>query len=102
MNIFLSFEGQTRIVSENELRYLLEDHDISEQRVIFTSNGKICLKNSTFAHEQSVYAHLPLLGGKGGFGAKLKTEGGKKVRPNDNMYSRDLQGRPVAYATMTK
>lgn len=55
-----------------------------------------------FNNNQTIYAHIPLLGGKGGFGAKLKTEGGKKVRPNDNMYSRDLQGRPVAYANMTK
>ena len=41
-------------------------------------------------------------GGKGGFGAKLKTEGGKKVKPNENMFSRDIQGRPLAYATVEK
>ncbi len=46
---------------------------------------------------------LPKLpGGKGGFGAKLKTEGGKKVRPNDNMFSRDLQGQPIVYATISR
>ena len=43
-----------------------------------------------------------LAGGKGGFGAKLKTEGGKKVRPNENMFSRDLQGQPVAYSTINR
>jgi hypothetical protein len=47
-----------------------------------------------------VYCLLP--GGKGGFGAKLKTEGGKKVRPNENMFSKDIQGRPIAYTTTSK
>ena len=45
---------------------------------------------------------VPLKGGKGGYGAKLKTEGGKKVRPNDNMFSRDIHGQKVVYATMEK
>ena len=37
-------------------------------------------------------------GGKGGFGMNLKTEKGKQVRPNDNMFSRDQNGRPIIYA----
>lgn len=45
---------------------------------------------------------LKLKGGKGGFGAKLKTEGGKKVRPNDNMFSRDISGRRISYAMAEK
>jgi len=45
---------------------------------------------------------VPLLGGKGGYGAKLKTEGGKKVRPNDNMFSRDTQGQRLVHSTMEK
>ena len=32
----------------------------------------------------------------------MKTEGGKKVRPNDNMFSRDTQGQRIVYATMEK
>ncbi len=43
---------------------------------------------------------IPLKGGKGGYGAKLKTEGGKKVRPNDNMFSRDMQGRKISHQLM--
>jgi hypothetical protein len=43
-----------------------------------------------------------LLGGKGGYGAKLKTEGGKKVRPNDNMFSRDMSGQRLVHATMER
>jgi hypothetical protein len=50
----------------------------------------------------TIRAVVPLLGGKGGYGAKLKTEGGKKVRPNDNMFSRDTQGQRTVYATMEK
>ena len=42
------------------------------------------------------------MGGKGGYGAKLKTEGGKKVRPNDNMFSRDMSGQRVVYTTMER
>lgn len=45
---------------------------------------------------------MPLVGGKGGFGAKLKTEGGKKIRPNDNMFSRDVHGQRLVYSTMEK
>jgi hypothetical protein len=66
------------------------------------SEGKVCYSGCQFSNNQTVAAQSKLYGGKGGFGAKLKTEGGKKVRPNENMFSRDLQGQPVAYATVTK
>jgi len=45
---------------------------------------------------------VPLVGGKGGYGAKLKTEGGKKVRPNDNMFSRDINGQKIIHATQRR
>ena len=45
---------------------------------------------------------MSLMGGKGGYGAKLKTEGGKKVRPNDNMFSRDMSGQRIVNATMER
>jgi hypothetical protein len=47
----------------------------------------------------TITALVPLKGGKGGYGAKLKTEGGKKVRPNDNMFSRDTHGQKLVYST---
>lgn len=50
----------------------------------------------------TIQAIVPLKGGKGGYGAKLKTEGGKKVRPNDNMFSRDINGQRVVYVTQEK
>lgn len=50
----------------------------------------------------TIIALVPLKGGKGGYGAKLKTEGGKKVRPNDNMFSRDTHGQKLVYATQEK
>lgn len=40
---------------------------------MFLSNGKVCDSKTTFEDYQIVYAHPKLLGGKGGFGAKLKT-----------------------------
>ena len=45
---------------------------------------------------------MTLPGGKGGYGAKLKTEGGKKVRPNDNMFSRDMSGLRIVNATIQR
>ncbi len=50
----------------------------------------------------TIIALVPLKGGKGGYGAKLKTEGGKKVRPNDNMFSRDTHGQKLVYSTQEK
>ena len=70
--------------------------------MIITTGGKICTSRTLFSNNQTVFAHIKLRGGKGGFGAKLKTEGGKKVRPNENMFSRDLQGQPIAYATINR
>lgn len=46
------------------------------------TEGKVCLATTPLRENQIVYVFGKLRGGKGGFGAKLKTEGGKKVRPN--------------------
>lgn len=46
--------------------------------------------------------HLSLKGGKGGFGAKLKNEGSKKVRSNNNIHSRDLSGRRIRNVNLEK
>ena len=46
--------------------------------------------------------HLALKGGKGGFGAKLKNEGSKKVRSNNNIHSRDLSGRRIKNVNLEK
>lgn len=40
---------------------------------MFISNGKLCDSLTNFEDHQIVYAYAKLLGGKGGFGAKLKT-----------------------------
>lgn len=42
------------------------------------------------------------MGGKGGFGAKLKNEGSKKVRSNNTNHSRDLTGRRIKNVNMEK
>ena len=68
----------------------------------FVCEGKVITQLDDIAQFSTVQAFLPLRGGKGGFGAKLKTEGGKKVRPNDNMFSRDIQGRPIAYSNIER
>jgi hypothetical protein len=51
---------------------------------------------------ETLTIHLSLKGGKGGFGAKLKNEGSKKVRPNNNIHSRDLSGRRINNVNMEK
>lgn len=45
---------------------------------------------------------LSMKGGKGGFGAKLKNEGSKKVRSNNTNHSRDLSGRRILNINMQK
>lgn len=66
------------------------------------TGGKVCNSGTVLYNNQTILMLPKLPGGKGGFGAKLKTEGGKKVRPNDNMFSRDLQGQPIVYATISR
>lgn len=101
-SLFLKFEGRTVVINEEELKDLLILNQENLGGFIFTSNSKICSSHSIFEDHQTVNLHCALIGGKGGFGAKLKTEGGKKVRPNENMFSRDLQGRPIAYSNISK
>jgi hypothetical protein len=80
----------------------LKLNEQEDQLFVFQSGGKICSSRCRFSSLQMVDIVGRLLGGKGGFGAKLKTEGGKKVRPNENMFSKDIQGRPIAYSTASK
>lgn len=42
------------------------------------------------------------MGGKGGFGAKMKNEGSKKNRGNNTKFSRDLTGKRLDYANVRK
>lgn len=42
------------------------------------------------------------MGGKGGFGAKMKNEGSKKNKGNNTKFSRDLSGRKLDYAVIKK
>jgi hypothetical protein len=45
---------------------------------------------------------LGLVGGKGGFGAKMKNEGSKKNKGNNTKFSRDLSGKRLDYANIRK
>lgn len=81
MRLFLSFQGSTVSVTETEIYSLLETLSES-QKFWLASNGRVCSNISKFENDQIINVICKLLGGKGGFGAKLKTEGGKKVRPN--------------------
>lgn len=69
---------------------------------MFSVDGKVIDSFENVGPSSTIRASVRLLGGKGGYGAKLKTEGGKKVRPNDNMFSRDTQGQRMVYSTMEK
>lgn len=55
---------------------------------------------NSIPHGSTIQLHMTLVGGKGGFGAKLKNEGSKKVRSGDTNHSRDLTGRRIKNVNM--
>jgi hypothetical protein len=74
---------------------------------VYTSNGKRVFgrtwDRTLLSKDQppvvTLHCHLPLLGGKGGFGSNLKAAS-KKIKSIDNVDAcRDLQGRRVRYRT---
>lgn len=74
---------------------------------VYTSNGKRVagrtwdrpLSSKDQPSVVTLHCHLPLLGGKGGFGSNLKAAS-KKIKSIDNVDAcRDLQGRRVRYRT---
>lgn len=103
--MFITITGKTyflpHLISlEEEIRNLLMKLQLPLEIFTFHANGKVLSSFEELLPNTFVKAHIPLVGGKGGYGAKLKTEGGKKVRPNDNMFSRDMSGQRVVYSTM--
>ena len=64
------------------------------------SNGKILLKDTelnTLLQNNLVFisTSIPLLGGKGGFGSNLKSQGNRIKKSDNNESSRDLSGRRI-------
>ena len=102
MVVLVKFEGRSQLVNKEEVLQHVANLGLPAESVYLTNQGKIVRSFENLEDFSEIQVFLSLRGGKGGFGAKLKTEGGKKVRPNDNMYSRDIQGRPIAYATVEK
>jgi hypothetical protein len=105
--MLLNLQGKSYALSnesplEDEIRDLFLRLSIPIDCFLFQVNGKNLTSFDELTSSSIIRAHIPLLGGKGGFGAKLKTEGGKKVRPNDNMFSRDMSGQRVVYSTMER
>lgn len=82
MNIFLQCQGKTSVVNADELHYLLRCNEDDQSDMLFMTGGRLCDFSTVLYNNQTILMLPKLPGGKGGFGAKLKTEGGKKVRPN--------------------
>ena len=100
-------EGKTFSLSpeksvEKGMLDVFDNLGLSPELFSFRVNGKIITSFDEIDTQTCVRASMSLFGGKGGYGAKLKTEGGKKVRPNDNMFSRDMSGQRIVNATMER
>ena len=100
-------EGKTFSLSPEEsiekgMIDVFDNLGLSPELFLFRVNGKIITSFEEIDTKACIRASMSLLGGKGGYGAKLKTEGGKKVRPNDNMFSRDMSGQRIVNATMER
>ena len=87
---------------QSQIATFLAGFSTSPHNFTFYSNGKIITNFDSLSEGSTITALVRLMGGKGGYGAKLKTEGGKKVKPNDNMFSRNHNGERIVYATMEK
>jgi hypothetical protein len=100
---FLVVEGITHCLdSQASIDCIFEQKGLPINLFSFTLDGRPfdASQLSDLPEPSIIRASLALLGGKGGYGAKLKTEGGKKVRPNDNMFSRDMSGQRIVNVTI--
>lgn len=98
--LFVRFSGDTLTYALDDAKSCLRDFLNANSQFYLSCSGKAINSTENLEPFSTISIFPKLKGGKGGFGAKLKTEGGKKVKPNENMFSRDTQGRPIAYSTM--
>ena len=102
---FLVIEGRTYCLDfHTSIDSIFEQKGLPIDLYSFTLNGRPFSPSQVpdLPESSILRATLTLPGGKGGYGAKLKTEGGKKVRPNDNMFSRDMSGQRIVNTTIER
>lgn len=100
--VFIYFSGGCYEVAYDNFENFFQQRNLNIQQLTLYHQTKKVTTAKQLKRDSNLSVLLPLRGGKGGYGAKLKTEGGKKVRPNDNMFSRDTQGRKIAYSTLQR
>jgi hypothetical protein len=105
--MLLNLSGKSFCLSQQDpilqqISSILSEYHTTIDNFSFFSNGKLLESFENLSASATISAIVPLKGGKGGYGAKLKTEGGKKVRPNDNMFSRDANGQRIVHAAQEK
>ena len=107
-NVFVKTHNRTYclndVSSANEVKLRIEQLEgvASDLQSLYHNTRRLEGPLNSVRSGSTLTVHLALKGGKGGFGAKLKNEGSKKVKTNNNIHSRDLSGRRIKNVNMEK